>query len=385
MELVDAIIQDRSQRARKLKASGRQILGYVCINPVLEMLTALNIVPFRIFGDINEPITLADTQIPHVVCSFIRSILDLRLKDRYDFLNGTVMGHNCDVGQNLASIWRTCDTDQGRDSFNYFLDFPHGINPSAQQHVKMLLADFKQSLEMFSGEKMTSAKLINATKIHNEQRALVRELYDLRKSNPPMISGTETFKIIVALMSLPAEEGNSLLRKTIREVKDREISIKNNPRLLIWGSILDNIDFVKMIEDCGANVVMDDMCVGSRAYWTDVELTNDPLDGLSYHYLLQIRCPRTYRSSDHKNIKKNYLDQLENRYSYLKKYVSDWNIKGVILQSLMYCDTHGYEVPSLRDYFNSFNIPSIYLEHNFSDSSPESMRVRIEAFLEMID
>ena len=29
-------------------------------------------------------------------------------------------------------------------------------------------------------------------------------------------------------------------------------------------------------------MVMDDNCVGSRAYFADVRLTDDPLDGLAY-------------------------------------------------------------------------------------------------------
>jgi len=45
---------------------------------------------------------------------------------------------------------------------------------------------------------------------------------------------------MVALMSIPVEAGNKLLRQTITEVKNRKNVIKKQPRLLIWGSILDD-------------------------------------------------------------------------------------------------------------------------------------------------
>ncbi|MEE8204954.1 MAG: hypothetical protein V3T68_02775, partial [Dehalococcoidales bacterium] len=50
-----AIYKDRALRTAELKAEGKKVIGYICAYPVLEILTALKIVPFRIFGDINEP------------------------------------------------------------------------------------------------------------------------------------------------------------------------------------------------------------------------------------------------------------------------------------------------------------------------------------------
>ncbi|MBA7663986.1 hypothetical protein ES703_72036 [subsurface metagenome] len=58
------IYQDRPQRVRELKAEGKKVMGYLCIYPVLEMLTALDVVPYRIFRDMREPITRADACLP---------------------------------------------------------------------------------------------------------------------------------------------------------------------------------------------------------------------------------------------------------------------------------------------------------------------------------
>jgi len=208
----------------------------------------------------------------------------------------------------------------------------------------------------------------------------VRELYELRKPDPPLLSGGETLKTVVALMSLPIEEGNELLREVITEVKERKDGPeKRAARLLVWGSPINDVTFIEMIEGAEANVVMDDTCVGSRQYWPDVELTEDPLDGIVHRYLADIKCPRTFRETG-----ESYQEDLETRFSYVKDYAEDWKADGVILQSMRYCDTHGYDVPALTDYLDGIGLPNLYLEHDFSVAALAPLRTRVQGFLELI-
>lgn len=376
------IYHERDTRARELKAGGRKVMGYLDIYPVLEMLTALDIVPYRILGDMDEPITRADSYLPTVVCPFLRSCLDLGLKGRYDFLDGVVMAHTCEVAEKLAHIWRI----YLKPPYAHFIDTPHTAHEASRGQLKGLLKDFQATLEAFAGRKITRAGLVKAIEVHNRQRALVRELYDLRKPDPPLVSGAETLQLMVALASLPAAEGNELLGQVIREVKERPEGPPRQPaRLLIWGSIIDNTALIDMIESAGASVVMDDIGMGSRAYFPDVELTDDPLDGLAYRYLVALKSPRTFRETVLSGAKrKDYLTDLENRFGYLKDYARDWHVNGVIMAALRYCDSHGYEVPGLRDYLESIGLPSIYLEHNYSQSALAQLRTRVQAFLEVI-
>lgn len=379
---VKEIYQKRDSRAKELKKEGKKVIGYLDIYPVLEMLTALDSVPFRILGDMSEPITKADAYLPTVVCPFLRSCLDLGLKGRYDFLDGVVMAHTCEVAEKMAHIWRI----YLNPPYAHFIDTPHTTHEVARRQHKKLLEDFKKTLESFTGKTLTEASLHEAIKIHNQQRALVRELYDLRKPDPPLISGTETLQVMVALASLPVEEGNELLNQVISEVKERQDGPPKQPaRLLIWGSMIDNTALIDMIENVGANVVIDDIGIGSRAYFPPVELTDDPLDGLAYRYLVALKSPRTFRETVLSEAnRKDYMTDLENRFGYLKDYAKEWNVNGVILEVLRYCDSHGYEVPGLRDYFDSIGLPSIYLEHDYSQSALAQLRTRVQAFLEVI-
>jgi bcr-type benzoyl-CoA reductase subunit C len=378
---VSEIYGDRTHRVRELVEGGKQVMGYFCLYPVLEMLTALDIVPYRILGDMNETITKADACLPAVVCPFVRSSLDLGLKGKYDFLDGVVMCHSCEVGEKAAHIWRTYLTPD----YFHFIDTPHTVHEAAQEQFKEELKYCTKSLESFTEKKLSNDKLIEAIETYNEQRALVRELYDLRKSDPPIISGAETLQVMVALMSIPVEESIDLLKQVISEVKERDGGPqKKQPRLLVWGSIVDNTALIEMIESSGANVVMDDTCVGSRAYFPDVEVTKDPLDGLSRRYLVDIKCPRTFRQAVYGELKKDYIKDLESRFGYVRDYIMEWNVKGVILQSVRYCDIHGYEVPGIGDYLDHIGIPSIYLEHDYSEAALAPLRTRVQGFLEVI-
>jgi len=376
------IYQERTLRVKELKAGGRKVIGYLDIYPVLEMLTALDLVPYRILGDMSEPITKADTCLPTAVCPFLRSVMDLGLKGKYDFLDGVVMAHGCEVAEKTAHIWRI----YLNPPYAHFIDTPHTTHAAAQKQHKELLKDFRKTLESFTGKELSVVKLREAVEAHNEQRTLVRELYELRKPDPPLISGTETLQVMVALASLPVTEGSELLRQVIDEVKQRQDGPEKKPaRLLVLGSIIDNTAIIDLIESIGANVVMDDTSLGSRAYFALVELTEDPLDGLAYRYLVALKSPRTFRETIlSETNRKDYMTDLENRFGYLKDYASEWKVNGVVLEALRYCDIHGYEVPGLKDYLDSIGLPSIYLEHDYSQSALAPLRTRVQAFLEVI-
>jgi len=168
------------------------------------------------------------------------------------------------------------------------------------------------------------------------------------------------------------------MREVISEVKERKDGPqKKAARLLVWGSIIDDTALLDMIEGLDANVVMDDTCVGSRPYFSDVELTDDPLEGLARHYLVDVKCPRTFRARDYMEVRKDYMKDLEARFGYLRDYARDWKADGVIAQSVRYCDTHGYEVPGVRDYLQSVDLPSIYIEHDYTEGALAPLRTRV--------
>jgi benzoyl-CoA reductase/2-hydroxyglutaryl-CoA dehydratase subunit BcrC/BadD/HgdB len=49
-----------------------------------------------------------------------------------------------------------------------------------------------------------------------------------------------------------------------------------------------------------------------------------------------------------------------------------------------YCDPFAFEMPSLKDYFDSISVPSTYIEYDYTTGALAPLRTRVEAFLETI-
>jgi benzoyl-CoA reductase subunit C len=303
------------------------------------------------------------------------------MKGRYDFLDGVLFAHVCDVACMVPGMWR----QSVPTPFTHFLDTPHTTHKAAREHFRELIDDFRKTMEDFSGKPITDEAIKKAISVHNQQRELVRELYNFRKTSPPQINGVETLMVLKVLMSLPIDEGNRLLREVLAEIKKRQVTTpEKHARLLVWGSIIDDTSLIEMTESLDADIVIDDTCVGSRAYFSDVPITPDPLDGLAQYYLVDLKCPRTLRDPVLRNGKKDYAADLENRFGYLKDYVDNWKVNGALLQSVRYCDGHGYEVPSVKDYLENLGIPSIYIEHDYSKAALAPLKTRIQGLTEII-
>lgn len=375
-----AIYKNRSQRASDLKAAGKKIIGYPCVYVPLEMLTALDLVPYRTCGDIKEPVTEADRALPTSFCPIMRTCLDCALKGWNDFLDGMVTVHSSDPQEKTARVWESYVSHP----YFHYIDMPGTVRPEAVEYFKGQLNDFRKTLETFTGKKLTAAKLKAAIESHNRQRDLVKQLYELTKPAPPLISGTEILHVVKALMSLTVPEGNELLYQVIGEVKTRKDGPKKKPaRLLIWSSTLDDADVMQVFET-GANVVMDESCGGIRPYRGSVKPTADPLDGLADYYLNEITCARTFRQAVIGETKKDYKKDLQSRFGYLKDIIKKWNINGAVLLLVRYCDPFAFEMPSLKDYLDSLDVPSTYIEYDYTQGALAPLRTRAEAFLETI-
>lgn len=374
------IYRDRFRRAKELRGEGRKILGYVCLHAPLEMITALRIVPFRMLGDIDEPPTQVDRFLPPAFCPFIRSVFNFSMKGEYDFLDGMILVHSCDAMERTGRIWESVVDHP----YFHFMDLPTKVSQRHQNFFREGLNDFKKTLEELISKELSSEELKKAIENHNEQRGLVRNLYEMTKKVPPKISGSEILQVIGAITSIPAEEGNKLLREVLAEIRKRKSAKFKGPRIFVWGSVLDHPAFVEMIEDLGAHVVIDDLCTGTRGYWADVKLNGDLLGSLAYHYLVELRCPRTFKEALSDRRRKDYSADLEERFGYLREFAKTWKVDGAILQPVKYCDCHGFEVPQVKDYFNNLGIPNLLLEYNYTISDREILKTRVEAFLEML-
>jgi benzoyl-CoA reductase/2-hydroxyglutaryl-CoA dehydratase subunit BcrC/BadD/HgdB len=351
---VEEIYENRSSRVEELKAQGKKVVGYFCCLTPVEMITAAGLVPIRILGDVKEPITRADAHLENIACPFARSCLDIALKGRYDFIDGLVVPHTCDNIYAVYGIWAS-DIVPITPPYSHFVDSPHMTFPTSFEFYEVELDRFKKSLEDLVGRKISDEQLGDAIKMQNENRSLLRDLYDLRKQDPPLLSGTEMTKILVAAVLVPVDESSHILREVIEEVKNRPNPTTAKTRLLVYGGEIDNIALIELAD-------------------------GNPLRGLSARYLGEVACPRTYKQRTG-----SYKEDMDNRFGYLMDLAKEYDAKGVVLYIIRYCDTFELDAPGVRDYFQDEGIPVLHIEDDYSVSTIGQLRTRIQAFLEMID
>jgi bzd-type benzoyl-CoA reductase N subunit len=376
LSLVEKYYQDYGSRGKELKRRGKKIFGYLCAFVPLEVLTAAGFVPFRIKGDVNEPITKADTEMETIVCPLVRSCFDMALKGKYEFLDGIVIPHACDSICRTYDVWKyTLNLP-----YSHLINMPHTTDEPSLDFYKEVLNTFRTSLGGFAGKAISDRELTQAVKLCNQNRAKVRELYELRKASPPLISGAELARVLVAAVSIPVEESIEMLGDVIEEVKQRRsVLAQKQARIMVVGAQVDSVAFIKLIEDSGAWVVADDLCPGAREFFADVTVTTDPIDGIAERYLRKVKCGRTYRE-----MKGNYEEYLEDRFGHMSQMIKDFNVDGVVLYIYKYCDPFGFEVPQIKSYIEAKGTPVLYLEDEYSMSTIGRLRTRIQAFLELL-
>lgn len=288
----------------KEAAIGNKVLAYYCSHMPEEILYAADILPYRLSGTGVTDDSQAETYLSPFSCSFCRACFQKFLNGSYDFLDGFVASDGCLQPQRVFDNWKFYVRKE--DQFVHQFNAPRVYDESALGMYRREMLDLKNAVERF-GNYVTNEKLINAIKVYNETRRLIRELYELRKADAPKVTGEECLRITLASMAMRKDTFNELLAQFIEEAKQREPITDYRARLMLIGSSCDIPTYLKIFEDKGGLFVADANCYGSRYLYEDVEIDEkDPLAGLARSYLKRPVCPRMLNIHD--DILKNILD-----------------------------------------------------------------------------
>jgi benzoyl-CoA reductase subunit C len=142
---------------------------------------------------------------------------------------------------------------------------------------------------------------------------------------------------------------------------------------MLIGGILDDPEYLAVIEERGGLIVADSTCFGSRLFWQDVdEEADDPLRALARYYVAdRPSCPRVF-------------DAYEGRAAYIRQMIEDFAVEGVILERLMFCDTWGFEQFRLFNDFKEWGVPLLMLDREYTTGGQGQLRTRVQAFLETL-
>lgn len=372
----------RHEYVRGWKArNGGKVMGCFCSYAPEEILTAAGWLPVRILGA-HEPQDVSEKHIFGMFCPFCRDVLAQGLKGRYDYLEGILLTQSCiHLRQSFVSWKMHVPTP-----FNYYIYMPQKVQtPHAVPYYRSELAKFKSALEAFDGTRLSDADLDRGIALVNENRALMRYVYEYRKPPALNITGEEAMWMTTSSMWVDKAEHSTEIRKVLKELPGRRLDRANTARLMLIGSENDDIPFINMVERVGATIVVDDHCTGTRYFWNQCEthpsLQSPPLSGvemggydrltaIAQRYISRPACPV-----------KDWESRA--RFEHILNLVREFNVAGAIIIQQKFCDPHEADMVPLRKFLDEHNIPNLMLE--FDATTPLGpFRIRVEAFLEMI-
>jgi len=358
---------NRAQYAREWKErTGGKVMGYFCTYAPEELMYAAGILPVRILGshqvqDVTEPHIFA------MFCPFCRDCLAQGLKGRFDYLDGIMIAQSClHIRQSYTSWQKHIPID-----YSYYLPMPHHVQSRhATPFLTKELEAFKDSLEKWLDRKTSDQAIDEAVEVYNRNRELMWKVYELRKGDSPPLTGEEAMEMVLSSQMVDKQDHSAALEGLLTRLSKRKITRASGTRLMVLGSENDDIEFIRMVESCGATFVIDDHCTGTRYFWNNVELDGDRLTSVADRYVKRVPCPS-----------KDWPDRT--RVAHVLKLAKDYDVQGAIVMQQKFCDPHEIDIPALTKALNNAGIKTLFLEFDVTVPIGQ-FKVRVEAFLEML-
>lgn len=357
------------------KDDGKQVVGFMCSYVPEEIICAAGLLPFRMRGIGASSTSIADTYFGPVICSFPKCILQLAGEGKYDFLDGIILIPGCDSIRRIDECWRkAAEESHGKfPPFHLYYGVPHKLTDYSLEWFVAETRKLVESLERHFGRKITPEDLTHAIKIYNQGRILLTRLDELRAGENVPISGADATAVIISAGVMPRDAYNQLLEELLQKLSRSTNGMTGKKRLLLAGSIIDDIDLIRLIEASGGIVVADTLCFGSRSYVDLVEEDGDPLVAIARRYLSHKLCPRMFGS---------YKERLE----FMKQRVRQARVDAVILQNIRFCDMHGSENSLYERDLEAMGIPCLKIEREYGPLVEEGrIKMRVDAFMESLN
>ncbi len=358
---------DRAEYAKEWKKrTGGRIIGYFCTYAPEELMYAAGILPVRIMGS-HEVQNVTDPHIFAMFCPFCRDCLAQGLQGRFDYLDGITIAQSClHIRQAFTSWQKHVAID-----YSYYLPMPHHVQSEhATSFLTKELQAFKESLQEWLGKQIDDQAIDEAVEIYNRNRELMWQVYELRKGAAPPLTGEEAMEMVLSSQMVDKREHNDAMETLLARLSKREVTRDAGTRLMILGSEDDDIEFLNMVESCGASFVTDDHCTGTRYFWNNVERGEDRLSSIADRYVKRIPCPT-----------KDWPTRT--RVPHVVELAKAYDVAGAIVMQQKFCDPHELDNPALTKALNDAGVKTLFLEFDVTVPIGQ-FKVRVEAFLEML-
>lgn len=356
------------------KKEGRKAVGCYCLYSPVELIVAANAIPLPLCGTKNDPVAAAEEVLPRNLCPLIKSSFGFAALDScpfFRFSDMIVADTTCDGKKKMFELMQAYKKV-------HVLQLPQNQNlATSLDPWRAEVETMKKEIETLTGVTITTAKIHEAMDLLNRERDAKKALMDLATMKPSPIKGSEIITILFKVGFLADKEKGIRLMNTMvdhytKKARNGESPYtEKTPRILISGVPMGvgSDKVARILEESGASVVGFENCTGYKQVFT-VEKTDDPMDVLARQYL-SIPC--------------SVMSPNQGRLDLLDQMVRDFKVDGVLDLTWQACHTYNVESYSVEKHLrDTHNLPLLHLETDYSDSDTEQLRVRIQAFLEML-
>jgi benzoyl-CoA reductase/2-hydroxyglutaryl-CoA dehydratase subunit BcrC/BadD/HgdB len=292
----------------------------------------------------------------------------MQLDGKYGFLDGYVSSHMCDQDMRLFEVW------------SYYKKLPYmeliyAPRKRDEVAVQLYLKDlevFRSRLSQYLICRIPDEHIANSIKVYNRGRELMHQLYELRKRDRPPVTGAEALEVSKAAVRMPRERFNELMEQLLDEIQSTGREIKKSVRLMLVGSDLHNTTQVAALESQEAVVVVDEMDIGIRRAWGQVDTQLLPMEALARHYVMGRPVDKHNWNSD-------------GRLEFIGELAEQYKVDGIVSEIVRFCTYNGWDKFDLKNQMQKRGIPILELDLEYGHPGGAQVKIRAEAFLEMLE
>jgi len=383
MMFFEKLLQEaKNELVEKSCAEGKLALGYNCYFMPETLLNLPGCFSARLRAPNTSSIDVGTYYMSSKICSFTRCILERGIEGGYDYLSALFTAETCQMMHRGHEHFELLGLVKKTNPkfFMSMMDVPFVDDDIAvDYYAEQLRLYVLDKLSEVYGVDTSVAALLKAIELHNEVSEVISAIGELRKADNPVITGYEFHVIQLVSQVCPQTEILPYLRETLAELLLRkpDASSPFRVRLVVAGSEIDDPEFIRLIEDCGAMVVADRFCYGSLPGREKIELQDgeSALHAIARHYLMTSQCPRFMNR-----------DRGQARQDYIKKLYEDYKADGVLYEQMKFCEFWSYErVVGTHIFSKETGIPTLGIEKEYSMVGAGQLRTRIQAFVESLE
>ena len=375
------LLQDaNNELVQKACDEGKHCLGYNCYYVPEVLMNLDGCFSTRLRAPRCTSPDVATYYMTGRTCPYVRSILERAIEGGYNHLSAVFGSESCAAMERMEEHLYLLNPIKHENFFVTIIDPPlKGDQTNLDYYKVQIQKHIMGPLKNVFGVDTSDEALRAAIERFNKICRVITEIGDLRKLPNPPITGYEFHVIQLVSEVCPHELILPYLEETLAELKKRkpEPEFPFRARVVLAGSEVDDPEFTKLIEMCGAMVVADRYCFGSLPSREEIEIQDgeDAFTAICRHYLHWNQCAR-------------FMDgmKIDQRHNELKRLVDEYHADGVIYENMKFCEFWSYEKVLASHIMSEENgIPCATIEKEYALGSVGQLRTRFQAFVESLE